>query len=276
MEHISLYELIKIIERGTNIHISMAFFGPHASPMCNLPHSHTIHSRPVCEIFKSTHSGLKSCMKCREYAIKKAFREKRPFSALCINGVFEYTYPIIVSNEVMAIIFIGNILTDGGREKLEQKSSGTILPLNTMEENVSTEECQSIARAIEGHTLLLLEKYPDKRNVGSTLIENIKSYSIANLEYDHKLSDIASLFFYNEAYLGRLFKSETGESFKDFLNRERVTRAKEMLALELTVTEVAERVGYNSVTYFNRVFKEITGLAPTEYKRRGKTAGFQP
>lgn len=270
MEHANLYELISYIERGTNLHISMAFFGAHGSDLCALPHSHTIHSRPVCEIFKSTQQGLRRCMKCREYAIKRALRDKAPFSALCINGVFEYTYPICSSGEVIAIIFIGNILKDEGTLKLRECAPSGDIPKETMEYGFSDSECETVARIVEGYTLMLLEKHPRSEGACSTVIENVKSYVRANLEYDHKLSDIASLFFYSEAYLGRLFKRETGESFNDYLNKERIYRAKSMLRSELTVTEVAWGVGYNSVTYFNKVFKEATGMTPTEYRAKTK------
>ena len=267
MEDVTLYELISLIERGTNLHIGAVFLGEHSSKALSLPDSHTIHSKPVCEIFKSTQKGISRCMKCRNYVLKKVIRDKLPIYALCINGVFEYTHPIIVGQRVVAVVFIGNILTDSGKEKLEAKSPGYSIPYESMAYGFGIDECKKIAKIIEEHTLILLEKYPSKGDSKSAIIDNIKSYVLSNLEYDHTLSEISSLFFYNEAYLGRLFLRETGESFKDYLNKERVSRAKLLLRSALSVTEVAERVGYNSVAYFNRIFKKLTGYTPSEYRK---------
>ena len=83
---------------------------------------------------------------------------------------------------------------------------------------------------------------------------------------DLKLSDIAELFFYNEVYLGRLFKSEVGKSFNDYINSQRIKSACSLLTTPLSIIEISEQIGYNSVTYFNRVFKKYTGLTPTEYR----------
>ena len=266
MEDITLFELIGIIERGTNIHIGVVFLGDHGSLMCELPDSHTIHSSTVCGIFKSTPSGLSRCIKCRNLALKRAIRDKRANSGLCINGIFEYTHPIVRSGKVIGVIFVGNILTNEGKEKLRDRSGNYDIPYESMEYGFSKKDCENIARLIEGHILMLLEKYPRTEDSRSALIDNVKSYVLSNLEYDHKLSEIASLFFYDEVYLGRLFRSKTGECFKDYLNKERVARAKKLLLTGITVTEVSAKVGYNSVTYFNRVFKKLCGMTPTEYK----------
>lgn len=267
MELSSLYELIDALERGTKVHIGVLFLGSYGGAKCALPDSHTIHSKEVCDVFKSDSRGLGRCIRCRNLALRRAVRDKAPFVALCINGVYEYTHPIVVSGEVKAVIFIGNILTDEGRLKLEEKANGRVIPYDTMECGMGYEECKRLSELIDGYVQMLVEKHPASDDRGSSLIENVKSYVLSNLEYDHTLYGIAALFFYNEAYLGRLFLEECGITFKEYLNRERIEAAKKLLLTDISVTEAAARVGYNSVTYFNRVFKKHTGYAPTEYKK---------
>ena len=270
MEYSCLYDLIRSIELGTKMHIGVVFLGAHGSEQCRLPDSHTMHPSPVCELFKSRPRGLERCMKCRSYALRRAIRDKAAFGALCINGVYEYTHPVVVDAEVIAVIFIGNILTEDGKIKLSKKAEGVSLPLDTMQSGPMAVGCESVAGVIESYIIMLEEKYPPAGEEPSAVIDNVKSYVAANLEYDHRLAEVASLFFYNEAYLGRLFLKETGESFNDYLNRERVARAKHLLRSGLRVTEVSWRVGYNSVSYFNRIFKRVTGVTPTEYKAMQK------
>jgi two-component system response regulator YesN len=70
-------------------------------------------------------------------------------------------------------------------------------------------------------------------------------------------------------YFSHLFKQLTNESFSDYLNKVRVSKAKELLeSSDLRVFEVAFEVGFRDPHYFSQSFKAIYGLSPTEYKRR--------
>ena len=69
------------------------------------------------------------------------------------------------------------------------------------------------------------------------------------------------------------FASVSGIRFSDFLKAYRVEMAGEYLKnSELPIKEIGMRCGFNSVQSFNRVFKQVTGLAPGEYRvGRGNT-----
>ena len=98
-------------------------------------------------------------------------------------------------------------------------------------------------------------------------MENIKSYIMDNLEYNITISLIADIFHYNKLYLGRLFKKETGESITDFINTQRLKRAARLLKdTEQSILSVANRTGFNNVTYFNRLFKNFYEVSPKEYR----------
>ncbi|MGL4337970.1 MAG: response regulator transcription factor [Turicibacter sp.] len=85
------------------------------------------------------------------------------------------------------------------------------------------------------------------------------------------LQDLADYVSLNEAYLSRLFKSETGRTLNHYLNEIRIYQAKELLKeRDLMVKEVAQLVGIKDQLYFNRVFKKFYGASPTEYKESVK------
>lgn len=83
-----------------------------------------------------------------------------------------------------------------------------------------------------------------------------------------KLETMAELFHYNSAYLGKWFKSHTGENFNTYLDKVRINKAKELLLEGLKVYEVAERIGYSSADYFHSKFKKYVGLSPTEFRKK--------
>lgn len=69
-------------------------------------------------------------------------------------------------------------------------------------------------------------------------------------------------------YFARFFKEATGKTFGRYLMEYRVKKAKWYLAnTEAKVTDIAFGTGFNNTTTFNRIFKEITGVTPTEYKK---------
>jgi AraC family transcriptional regulator len=69
------------------------------------------------------------------------------------------------------------------------------------------------------------------------------------------------------AHFSQMFRKSTGESPRQFLLRQRVERAKEMLrADEMRVLDVAVACGFRTQQHFARVFRRICGASPTEYR----------
>ena len=85
------------------------------------------------------------------------------------------------------------------------------------------------------------------------------------------LDEISRKLDMTPEYLGTLFHRETGTTFSSYVKTYRISKAKELLAgTNLKLYEVAEKVGYSDPKYFSRIFKEITGQLPTEYRRSVK------
>ena len=269
METKSLYELIKHIERGTHLHIGVLFLGNYGNELCRLPHDHTIHASVICENFKKRNLDYRRCFRCRNMALRKAIETKEPFGGLCSNGIYEYTHPVVLGNDVGAVIFIGNILLSGEvNERLKKRIGDRIDLISTVEKDVSQDELSSLGKIIEDYILLLFEKGGYKLEYGDALIENVKNYIRSNIEFNVNTSLVASVFHYNKSYLGRRFKKEVGVSISEYLHTERIERAKSYLTKSnLTVIEIAEKCGFSEIGYFNRLFKSKTGKTPTEYRR---------
>ncbi len=85
------------------------------------------------------------------------------------------------------------------------------------------------------------------------------------------LDDISRKLDMTPEYLGTLFHRETGTTFSTYVKTYRISKAKELLVgTNLKLYEIAEKVGYSDSKYFSRIFKEITGQLPTEYRRSVK------
>lgn len=67
----------------------------------------------------------------------------------------------------------------------------------------------------------------------------------------------------------RFFKLRTRKTFTQYLQLLRVAEAQKLLSeTDLSISEIAYRVGYENLSYFNRSFKTLTGIAPREWKRK--------
>ena len=110
MKDIGLNELISCLEYGTKLHISIVFLDDYGNYKTALPRERTIHSKPFCDYKKSTALGFEKCFKCRNAALSKAVKYKKPFGGFCVNSVYEYCHPVLQGNAVAAVIFIGNII----------------------------------------------------------------------------------------------------------------------------------------------------------------------
>ena len=80
-----------------------------------------------------------------------------------------------------------------------------------------------------------------------------------------------NMVFANVDYLSKIFKKEAGVNFSQYLIQQRMEKAKQLLESlsDDKIYEVAARVGFgNNSQYFSQVFKQYTGLSPSEYRKK--------
>ncbi len=97
----------------------------------------------------------------------------------------------------------------------------------------------------------------------------ICAISLIESSYAENLSvaELASRVHVSESHLHHLFRSELGQSPIAYRNEIRISHASQLLAsTELTVAEIAEKVGFSTPTHFRSVFKSLTGTTPREQR----------
>lgn len=278
MQDSNLYHLIQALKYGTNLQIGVLFFGTHRDTRLILPKHATIHTAQYCWTMKETAKQFEKCFYCRENTIERVISSMKPFGRLCVNGSYEYTYPIVWNDKVIGTIFIGNILlSPSGEERIKSKLKKHNLYdrqkelFNSFEYNFSEDQCHTFAKIIENYIISVLKLYPDANNelVRSRLINDVIAYFEDNLTTDFSFEKLAKLFHYNKKYLGRRFKKEVGVSMRIYLCQRRIEHAKNMLrGSDLTVTEIASKVGFENVSYFNRRFSQFVGMSPSEWRNQ--------
>ena len=108
----------------------------------------------------------------------------------------------------------------------------------------------------------------------SALISQIKSLIIDQIHYSNQsLNENFSSFLVeklNHEYtsLSRLFSQVEGITIEKYITRQKIERVKEFLFYDqLTLSEIAFKLGYSSVAYLSSQFKKETGMTPSEFKK---------
>lgn len=118
---------------------------------------------------------------------------------------------------------------------------------------------------------VLLHEQPVENQYNKKDQERIKRlYQFIDENYQRKidLQEVADMSNLSEAAFCRYFKKMTRVTFTEFLNHYRVNQAKNLLLLDKNVTETCFDCGFESMSYFNRTFKKLTGENPLAFKKR--------
>ncbi|WP_110933933.1 response regulator [Paenibacillus bouchesdurhonensis] len=103
------------------------------------------------------------------------------------------------------------------------------------------------------------------------LLVQVKEYIQANFDKDHiSLQDAADFVSVSPSHLSKIFSQETGQTFIDFLTQTRIHKAMELLhSTQAKTYEIAFQVGYSDPHYFSNLFKRVTGMTTTEFRKKG-------
>lgn len=124
----------------------------------------------------------------------------------------------------------------------------------------------SLVRSYTKSTMTNRENTHKTKNVKK--INKVIKYIESNYQKDIKLDELADLLNFNRYYFCRFFKETTGVTPMQYINDYRIHQAISMMtnSPELSITEIAMNCGYNDSNYFARVFRNVTGLTPSNYR----------
>ncbi len=110
------------------------------------------------------------------------------------------------------------------------------------------------------------------RNVEKSIL-----YMEQNYTQPITLEDVAKANGMSKYHFSRVFKSETSLTFSEYLNKRRIEAAKALMSEQrMNVSEASFAVGFNDVSYFSRIFRKLTGMAPSSYIRSARESTSMP
>lgn len=160
--------------------------------------------------------------------------------------------------------------------KIEGRTASQIRRM--METQLELQDFESVIRLME--ILHVLSQSNDYYHLSSDGYSNtmkrsdtdrmsrVHDFIMENFTRRIKLEEVAALAFMTPSSFSRYFKSHTNRTFSQFLSEIRIGHAsKLMVEKEMNVAEACFKSGFYTLSNFNRQFKQVHGLSPTEYKQ---------
>lgn len=137
------------------------------------------------------------------------------------------------------------------------------------EDNLSDDQQRQLNASL---ATLGFERIDDRK---ARLIESIKNKIIKLIHHSEKVdlkvnwsSLLADEMHYEYNYLSNLFSSVEGVTLEQYIIKQKIEKVKELLFYdELSLSEIADKLGYSSVAHLSAQFKKITGFTPSEMKK---------
>ena len=101
------------------------------------------------------------------------------------------------------------------------------------------------------------------------LINDVYHYIIHHISEAITTQDLADSLFMSRSYLSSLFKKTYGENLNDFIHTVKIDKAKELLKdRSKSITLIADYLGYSSSSHFNRVFRQLENMTPSQFREQ--------
>ena len=219
------------------------------------------HREPTEELlfYRAVASGdIKTVKKNCE---RQRFTECDGVGVLSKNAVTNMKYHFVITTAM-----ITRLCKQNGME-MEQAFRLSDFYIQKLDGIHTVEEVQSLHdEMVMDYTEKMRRYFRD--NTYSKHINASKEYIYSHIKERITIEDLADSLGVSASYLSRLFKKETGMLFVDYIQKERIEAACNMLTYsDYTAAQISEYLCFSTQSYFIKIFRKYTGTTPAKYKK---------
>lgn len=136
--------------------------------------------------------------------------------------------------------------------------------INEIENSVTLSNWRELLVEIARHYMELVRTGREEHY--SLTVSRAVRYIHQHLYEPCRLKDVAAALQVNPSYLSTLFKTETGSSLTHYVTKHKITEAQSLLLEDgHSINEIADLLGFGSISYFSKVFRSVNSCSPLEY-----------
>ena len=246
-----------------------------------LPHHGKRNEGPFCALMAEKSRACGSCLEVQGKLTEAAAREARTMT--CPAGLSDTVVPVRLGERLLGFLQTGQVFR---RQPTQQQFARTVRLLEkwgldldrgqVREAYFSTRvipatQHESVIKLLsifaEHLSILSNQILVQRKNAEPPAITKAKRFIQEHQTELLRLGQVAKAVNTSTFYFCKMFKKATGLNFTDYLCRIRVEKARNLLLNpNLRISEIAFEIGFQSLTHFNRVFKNTLGQSPTEYR----------
>jgi AraC-type DNA-binding domain-containing proteins len=198
----------------------------------------------------------------------------------------EMNFPVELNANQLDIMLIERLLYINQGRRLTQYDPNAYDNPPTLLKNIAQDKQQPEYAALETRGILsqLLSRFLKFASAKSSFTDDrilkVLKFIRNNIDKPIKISDLSDIYHLSDDHFIRIFKKEMQCTPVQYINRKKIERAQQMLIIENTaIKDVAYSLSFENISYFNRLFKQLTNYTPTQYceniKNANSTTGYQ-
>jgi AraC-like DNA-binding protein/ligand-binding sensor protein len=226
----------------------------------------------------------RTCAACLEIQERIAQQNATgPTTVTCFAGLSDTAVPVRAGERVIGYLQTGQVsLKNPSAAQFEKITTqlmewGANLDLREVKEAyfhsrvLNSGQYNAMIKLLEifaKHLSLVADQITIQENEAeSPLVRRARAYIVGHQADPIDLHSVAKAMHVSTFYFCKIFKKATGLTFTEYLGRVRIEKAKTLLLNpHLRISEIAYDVGFQSLTHFNRVFRQVTGQSPTAFR----------
>lgn len=270
-----LYQIAKNMHDLTKCQISISDFN-NSTFLC-----YPLRSTLFCWTLRETENLRERCRKCDKNACKICSEKRDVYSYNCHIGLTEIICPIFEggnpANNIIGYIAVGQIVQTDKEEKCIQKILESCKEINLdpteLLEHLKTlphlEEKQ--IKALTNYTAIMAEYIATHNLLPKEFLNTaykIRKYIADNISSELNIPHLCKTFNISKTTINNTLNEAFNMSATKIIAYERITTAKRLIKQgSLSMNAISERVGVFDPNYFSKLFKSVTGMTPSEYKK---------
>ena len=258
-------------------------FNLRAIEAFDLPHHGDPKENPFCALMANTNQSCAACLQLQKKVETEAQLE--PKTLKCFAGLCDSAVPVRVGENLVAFLQTGQILLHQPSRQEFKKTTrelinyGVETDLKRLEEAyfqtrvLKKKQYEAVVRLLtifaQHLASLSNQLMVSAEQVESPIVSRAKIYITEHQDEEVSLRQVAASVNTSAFYFCKMFKQATGLTFTDYLARMRIEKVKNLLLNpHKRISEVAYETGFQSLSQFNRVFRRVTGQAPTAWRAK--------